>query len=74
MKVTDLNREQLAQVKQFYLTEREQRTGVSWAELANADSLISDEEVYHEYAGMEFSEDDFNKSEEMEMSNEREEI
>lgn len=74
MRVTDLSREQLIQVKQVYLDEREQRTGISWTELANADSIVSDEEVYHEYANVEFYEDDFSKSEEMETSDEREEI
>lgn len=70
MRITDLNRDQLVHVKELYLAEREQRTGISWAELVNADSIVSDEEIFHEYENMEFSEDDFDKPAEEGMSNE----
>lgn len=31
----------------------------SWGEMADADSLISDEDVYDEFSGIEFTKDDF---------------
>lgn len=61
MKVTELNRDQLIELKQTLLTDRNnaQGEGTSYGELAEADSLISDEEVYEGYADIDFSEDDF---------------
>lgn len=61
MKVTELNRDQLIELKQTLLTDRNnaQGKGTFYGELAEADSLISDEEVYEGYAGIDFSEGDF---------------
>ena len=57
MKVTELNREQLIQLKQgIIITERGL---VSWGDLACADELVSDEVVFERYAGFYFTEDDF---------------
>ena len=64
MWVEDLNRDQLIELKQHMLTERYDERGESpsWGELAEADDLISDSEVYAEYSGTVFSEDDFSSS------------
>ena len=61
MKVGDLNRDQLTELKQHIVTERNYAKGwgASYQELADADSLVSDDEVFEEYGGTEFSEDDF---------------
>ena len=61
MTVYDLNRDQLEQVKQRMLMERYDERGESpsWGELAEADDIISDEEVYEEYGGTEFVPEDF---------------
>ena len=61
MKVKDLTREQLIQLKQHYLTELriKEGTGVSFAELAEADNLVSDEVIFKEYARITFTDDDF---------------
>lgn len=66
MTVYDLNRDQLAELKQHYLTEQMDARGESpsWGELADADDIISDEEIYDAYAGTIFSLDDFSSSEE----------
>ena len=61
MSVEELNREQLTQLKQNMLMERMDAEGEtpSWGELAEVDSLITDEEVQQEYAGTEFVTADF---------------
>lgn len=68
MTVYDLNRDQLEQVKQRMLMERYDEHGEtpSYYELADADNLISDEEVYEEYGGTEFVPEDFGFEEEEE--------
>lgn len=57
MDVHELNREQLIQLKQAILCERD--TGTSYGELAAADELVTDEEVFMQYGGTNFVEDDF---------------
>ena len=57
MDVHELNREQLIQLKQAILCERD--TGTSYGELAAADELVTDEEVFVQYGGTNFVEDDF---------------
>lgn len=61
MKVTELNREQLNELKQSLATliKDEQGQDVSYEELANATETISDKEVFEYYEGIEFTEDDF---------------
>lgn len=61
MTVYDLNRDQLIEVKQRMLTERldERGESPSWGELADADDIISDEEVFAEYGDTEFVPEDF---------------
>lgn len=61
MSVEELNRNQLVQLKQNMLMERMDAKGEtpSWGELAEVDSLITDEEVQQEYAGTDFVTDDF---------------
>lgn len=58
MTVYDLNRDQLIELKQRYLADAAGRD-LSYGELADADSLVTDEEIYNYYAGTEFVVDDF---------------
>jgi hypothetical protein len=60
MSVKELNRSQLIQLKVGILFEQfaEQDKTPSWEDIAGADILISDETVFEEFAGTEFSEGD----------------
>lgn len=57
----DLNRDQLEELKQRYLTEAMDERGEtpSLEDLANADNVYSDDFIYKVYAGYIFSPDDF---------------
>ena len=57
MKVTELTREQLIQLKQQYLMDTHET--VNWGELAEADGLVTDETIFEYYGGTEFVEEDF---------------
>ena len=57
MGVQELNREQIICLKQSILCDRDITT--DWLSLSQADNIISDEEVYNEYNGIVFTEDDF---------------
>ena len=61
MKVTELNREQINELKQSLATliKDEQGQDISYEELVNATEVISDKEVFEYYEGIEFTEDDF---------------
>ena len=61
MKLKELNDDQRLQLKQELLRRRleEKGEGVSYDELDNADSLVSDEELEAEYGDTEFVPDDF---------------
>lgn len=62
MKFDDLNREMIIELKQAYLVQREwgdENKGISWNEIANADSLVSDDEICAFVGDCEFSTDDF---------------
>ncbi len=61
MTVQELTRAQLVQVKQQYLTMKrdEAGQGVSYGELAEADLLITDAEIFDAYSGTEFTTGDF---------------
>ena len=61
MTVKELNREQLILVKQHYLTMKndEAGEGTSYYELAEADNLISDQEIFEAEADTDFTEGDF---------------
>lgn len=60
--VYELTRDQIKDLKAAYLDqlsqERESR-GASYGELADADEIITDDEIFSEYAGTAFSPDDF---------------
>lgn len=64
MLVTELNREQLDELKQTYVTqlyecgEDEEVLGISYQELADA-TEIPDEVIFNHYDGITFTEDDF---------------
>ena len=57
MKIEDLTREQLIELKQRYYTERNEN--VSYGELADIDILVSDNEIFEEYGHITFVEEDF---------------
>ncbi len=62
MKVKELNRDQLTELKGKYLDSKiyeEEKRGASYGELAQADELVSDSEIFEEYAGIDFVNDDF---------------
>ena len=58
LSVYDLNRDQLQELKQRYYADK---TGedLSYEELAFIDDYVTDSEVYEEYAGTSFTNDDF---------------
>lgn len=58
MTVYDLNRDQLAELKARYYQDKV-GYDLSYEELANIDAYVTDSEIYTEYAGIEFSPDDF---------------
>lgn len=58
MEVTALTRDQLVELKGNYLDER-MDGGASWGEIADADEIISDAEIFEAYAGTDFGNDDF---------------
>lgn len=57
MTVHELNRDRIIQLKQYHLMQDGE--SVSWLELANADEEVSDEEIFAEFAGTDFTDDDF---------------
>lgn len=56
MTLNELTEEQKLELKQNFLTKDHD---VSYGELADADELVSDEELEAEYGHVEFSNDDF---------------
>ena len=64
MKLKDLNNDQRMELKQAILTQRLDARGdsPSYGELADADDLVSDEDLEDWYGGTEFSTDDFSCS------------
>ena len=58
MTVRELNREQLTELKQDYLT-KVFKGNVSYGELAAADDIVPDNAVFAAYADYDFSPDDF---------------
>ena len=61
MTVRELNRDQLIELKGRYIDDRntEKGEGTSYQEYAEADSIVSDDEIFAAYEGTEFVEDDF---------------
>ena len=61
MKLKDLNDDQRLQLKQRILTDRMDAKGESpsYGELADADTLVTDEELEAEFSDTEFVPDDF---------------
>ena len=57
MSYNELNRDQILALKQNYLVRTQD--GVSYNELAEADNLVSDEELEQEYKNVNFVEEDF---------------
>ena len=60
MDVTKLRRDQLTELKcNYYCHELHPDEGVSYGDLAEIDCLVSDDTIFEEYAGVDFSMDDF---------------
>lgn len=61
MKVKELNRLQLVDLKQAMIENEnaERGEGTSWDELARADELVSDQKVFDAYSNTEFVPEDF---------------
>lgn len=60
MDVTKLRRDQLTELKcNYYCHRLPPNEGVSFEELAEIDCLVSDDTIFEEYAGTDFSMDDF---------------
>lgn len=59
MTVYDLNRDQLIELKQRYLMDTSADGNVSYDEMADADELVSDEEIFKASRHLEFVPDDF---------------
>lgn len=57
MSYKELNRDQILALKQNYLVRTQDN--VSYNELAEADNLVSDEELEQEYKNVNFVEEDF---------------
>lgn len=57
MTVEMLKREALIELKQHLLCKRQY--SVSYEELADADKIVSDKDVYEEFSDISFTEDDF---------------
>ena len=57
MSYKELNRDQILTLKQNYLVRTQD--SVSYNELAEADNLVSDEELEQEYKNVNFVEEDF---------------
>ena len=57
MSYDELNRDQILALKQNYLVRTQ--NNVSYNELAEADNLVSDEELEQEYKNINFVEEDF---------------
>lgn len=66
-KVTELNKEELQELKvkylDNYLMENEDRN-ISYDEMASIDEYVSDEEIFDEYRDYSFTEEDFDYNEE----------
>ena len=58
MHIHELNTNQLAQAKVNYWTEKN-GADISYGEIANIDSFVSDEEIFEAYGHIDFCEDDF---------------
>lgn len=57
MRVQELTREQLIELKQKHIIDESYH--VSMNELADADELLSDEEIFEEFADVNFVPEDF---------------
>lgn len=57
MDVRELNSEQLEKLKVNYYAERHE--DMSYGDIVDINNLVSDKEVFEEYAGTMFTEDDF---------------
>ena len=61
MKVTELTRDELTELKTRYYSDLLDQRGEtpSYGELSAIDELVTDEEVYQEYADVDFVREDF---------------
>lgn len=61
MRVTELSRDELTELKTRYYSDLLDQRGEtpSYGELSAIDELVTDEEVYQEYADVDFVKEDF---------------
>lgn len=61
MTVYELSHDQLSQVKvNYYMNDLGEPNGpLSYGDLLNIDGIVSNDEVYDAYAGVDFTEEDF---------------
>lgn len=59
MDIRSLSRNQLEQIKQSYYMTKQYPAGVSYGELASIDNYVSDDEVFEEFADVDFVKEDF---------------
>ena len=61
MTIQDLSRDQLVELKQAYISGQnsEKNCGTSYGELADADKIVPDSEIFALFGDVEFSVDDF---------------
>lgn len=66
MRVTELNKGQLHELKTVYLFDIKcHDESIDWYDLANVNDIVSDDEVFKYYNDVEFTNDDFLFSREM---------
>lgn len=61
MTTHDLSRDQLIELKQAFICDENDANGepTYWSDMADADDLVSDATIHDEYAGYDFTDDDF---------------
>ena len=57
MNVFELKKHQIRILKGMYLSEMQ--PDISWGELAKADKIVSDKEIYEHYTNTDFCDEDF---------------
>lgn len=61
MNVKELNKDQMIQLKQNHIVEKNDKADIPtyWSDLANADKLVSDKEIFENYGHIDFVPEDF---------------
>lgn len=72
MTLNDLSKDEMLELKERYLTQKNK--SISYDEIAFADELVSDKEIFEEYGNTIFTEEDFFCNSNNENNNYEEEI